>query len=313
MDSFETSTQFSQILRTLTPSMQSLIRGAHFALKYYQSEDYLVHTIVEVVDDPKVDLNTKSTIFQFIEVLVHESYTVSEQPKSVYNYPYVTALKSLLPKVLLQTLPGSNCSSLYNVYCNLKSISKTLKFNFEEYDIRFNSINESFTLEDEENIIANVEFPQVNEDDEVETQEPLITTWNLLIKKKKQSQYERLRLLRHKELCSGKLIEEDEMFNIRLGEKSQGGVQKKEADPQLLTKRQILARMEDDRESHKRSKEHLWMVSRPRDVNGVTEDEFLTSYWNKYKVMNEDEEKTLFADLEELNQLVAMSYKDKQF
>lgn len=325
MDAFEASSQFSQILRSLTPQIQSLTRGAHFALKHYQAEDYLVHTIIEIFDDSKVDLNTKTTIFQFIEVLIHESFHVSEQPRTSYSYPYVNALKLSLPKVLLKVVPGSNCSSLYNVYCNLKNISKTFKFNYEDYDLKYNSISQLFTKEDEENIGANIEFPEINEDDEIETQDQLITTWNLLIKKKKQSQYERLRLLKHREvLDTDKLMGEGEMFNLRpiapqtplkADGKSQTSTAEtaSAADSVLLTKRQILARMEDDRESHKRSKETLWVVNRPRNVNKLSEDEFLTSYWNKFLVITDDEDKALMKELEELNDLVALSYKDKQF
>lgn len=313
MDPFEASTQFSQILRSLTPSIQNLTRAAHFALKNYQAEDYLSHSILEVVQDPKIDLNTKSTIFQFIEVLVHELRVISEQPKSPYNYPYVTVLKESLPKVLLQTLPGSNCSSLYNVYCSLKNISRTLSFSYDELDVQFNSIPETFTVDDVQNIAANIAFPEVTEDEEPETQDRLVTCWKLLIKKKKQSQYERLRQLEHKPMVTEKAVDEEEMFNLRMSRQDQALVDGQPLpQPNLLSKRQILARMEDDRETHKRSKETLWVVNRPREANAITEDEFLTSYWNKQTVLSPEEDQVFLNELEELNSLVALSYKDSQ-
>jgi hypothetical protein len=402
MDSFDASTQFAQILRLLAPSTQLLTRAAHFALKHHHAEDYLVHTIADVVRDPRTDVNTKLTVFHFIEVLLAELCHALEQPKSAYAFPYVAALKQMLPQVLLQTLPGANCLLLYNVYCNLKAISRTLKFGYEEYDLRYNTVAELFTPQDDANIAANVEFPAVTADD---TADPLAAAWEFLITKRKQSQYERLRLLRHLEVCTERTVDEERMFSLRgkaaalaasrtpaatpaapaapaapgatpavtpapvattpgAGQSGSGASQSGSGAGQsgsgagqsgagaalatpgaglseagaghsgaalatpgaalatpgapataaptlLLTKRQILARMEDDRESHKRSKETLWMVSRPR-VSGVSEDEFLTHYWNRLNPTDATHA-ALVADLEELNALAALSYKDKQF
>lgn len=384
MDSFDATTQFAQILRLLAPSTQLLTRAAHFALKHHHAEDYLVHTIADVVRDPRTDVNTKLTVFHFIEVLLAELCHALEQPKSAYAFPYVAALKQMLPQALLQTLPGANCLLLYNVYCNLKAISRTLKFSYEEYDLRYNSVAELFTPHDDANIAANLEFPEVTPDD---TADPLAAAWEFLITKRKQSQYERLRLLRHLEVCTERTVEEERMFSLR-GKSAAPATRTPAATPAaaalagpgatpartpaaaatpgapalsgaldgalatpastapggalaapastapggapaapapaapapaapapapalLLTKRQILARMEDDRESHKRSKETLWMVSRPR-VSGVSEDEFLTHYWNRLNPTDATHA-AMVADLEELNALAALSYKDKQF
>lgn len=308
MDSFEASTQFSQILKTLSPSIQNLTRAAHFALKNYESEDYLFHSIIDTLDDPSIELNTKSTIFQFIEVLMHESFFISQQPKSHYTYPYVHNLKNALPKILLKVLPGSNNSSLHNAYNSLRSISNTCKVNFDEYEEKYNNVSALFTPEDLENVEANLPFPDIKVEDEIEASDPLITTWDLLIKKKKQSQYERLRLLKHQKLID-EPVEEEDMFQYK-GSNSQKGDNPNEL---LLSKKQILLRMEDDRETHKRSKENLWVVNRPKDTAVLTEDEFLVHYWNKYGIMAEEEEKTFMDSLDELNGMVAESYKDKQF
>lgn len=311
MDAFEASTKLNQILRSLTPSIQNLTKAAHFTLKNWEGEDYLFQSIVDTLDDDLVDLNTKSTIFQFIEVLIHESYYVSEQPKSHYNYPYVHNVKNALPKLLLQVLPDSNNASLYNIFTSLKNMSKVFKFDYVDYELKYDSVSEEFSQDELENVELNIPFPSITLDEENESMvDPLILTWDLLIKKKKQSQYERLRLLRH-----GKYIEqpvnEDDMFNIKI--KSNRIDSQSSPENKTLTKKQILARMEDDRETYKRSKESLWMVNRPKDANVITEDEFLVHYWNKINKMSGEEEKELFDSFDELNNLVAQSYKDKQF
>ncbi|CCE81962.1 Piso0_002647 [Millerozyma farinosa CBS 7064] len=312
MDSFEATTQFSQMLRNITPVMQNLTRAAHFAIKNHEQEDYLFHSIIEVLDDPNTELNTKSTIFQFIEVLMHEAFQVSQQPKSHYSYPYIHNLKSSLPNILLKVLPGANNSSLHNVYNSLKNISKTCKTAYEEYDNKYNSINTLLTEAELENVDANIPYPDIKIEDEINSTDPVITTWDLLIKKKKQSQYERLRLLKHHKVIEGSVNEED-MFSFQPNKttKDQGDASSNAA--LVFTKKQILMRMEDDRESHKRSKENLWVVNRPKDSNSLTEDEFLVYYWNKFGNVTEEEDKSFRDSLNDLNAMVAQSYKDKQF
>lgn len=311
MDSFEASTQFTQILSGLTPSIQNLTKAAHFALKNSESEDYLFHSIIDTLDDPNVELNTKSTIFQFIEVLMHESLVISQQPKSPYTYPYVHNLKNALPKILLQVLPGSNNSSLYNAYNSLRHISDTCKVNYDDYENKYNDILNLFTIEDLENIDADIPFPDIKVEDEIEASDPLITTWDLLIKKKKQSLYERLRLLKHLKMIEHS-VEEEDMFSYK-GSRWQKEHSNGKSSELLLSKKHILSRMEDDRESHKRSKENIWVVNRPKESSTLTEDEFLVHYWNKYSVMADEEEKTFMDSLVELNKLVAGSYKDTQY
>lgn len=305
MDSFEAVAQFTQILKSLTPSMQSLTKAAHFALKNYESEDYLIQAIMDAMTSATTELNTKSTLFQLIEVIMHESFNVSQQSKSHYSYPYIHNLKGALPQILLEVLPGSNNSSIHNAYNCLRNISKTCKVSSEEYETKYNSVGSLFTQTDWENVDANLPFPPVKIETEKENADPLIITWDLLIQKKKQSQYERLRLLKYQKHIEEPINEED-MLNFRSSENTE------KAAELLLTKRQILSRMEDDRESHKRSKESLWVVNRPKDASFLTEDEFLVYYWNKFGPTDEEEEKTLMDSFSELNAVVAESYKDKQ-
>lgn len=301
MDSFEASTQFSQILRNLNPSLPSLTKAAHFALKNSESEDYLFPSIMNILDDPNTELNTKSTIFQFIELLIRESFNASQQPKPVYNFPYVQSLKAALPGILLKILPNSNNSNSFNVYNSLKNISQTFKFDSSDYISQYNSnlLNE----EDLENIESNIPFPSVDIEDQPDSSDSIVNCWSLLIQKKKQSQYERQRMLKHSPVINER-VDENQLFELK---------DKNDKNNELLSKRQVILRMEDDRETHKKSKETLWVVNRPKESNVITEDEFLMHYWNKLKGMNEEEEKAFSDTLEELNKMVADSYKDKQF
>ncbi|ODV82469.1 uncharacterized protein CANTADRAFT_24965 [Suhomyces tanzawaensis NRRL Y-17324] len=297
MDSFEAATQFSQILRNLTPAVQNLTRAAHFALKHSDSEDYLFPSILDILNDPSVELNTKSTVFQFIEVLINESFYYSRQPK--FNYPYIQNLKTSLPKIMLAVLPTTSNTNIYNVYTSLKNLSKHFKVDCCEFVERFNL--DSLTDEDRAHIDQDIPFPEIRLEDSGE--DPLVESWGLLLRKKKQSQYERLRLLKHSEV-SRDTVEEQDLFSLR---------DKNDKAGELLSKRQIISRMEDDREAHKRSKENLWVVLRPKDVNFITEEEFLKHYWSKTHAMTKKQEDAFLETVEELNKLVAGSYKDKQF
>lgn len=310
MDSFETSSQFVQILRNLAPNMQSLLRAAHFALKNSESEDYLFYAIMDVLDDPKVDLNTKSTIFQFIDALIHESFFISDQANSHYNFPYVHNLKTALPKIILKVLPSTNNSNLHNIFNNMINISESLNVNYAEYKEQYRSVGlHLLSSEEQENVDQNIPYPEVKLDDvDVEEKDPAIKAWEILLRKKKQSQYERLRLLKHGQVHE-EPVTEDEMFAIR---PSKGDSSKKGTEF-MLTKKQILARMEDDRETHKKLKETLWIVNRPSGTNAVTEDEFFNYYWNRVEKISDKQNVEFFTAFDELNNLAAASYKDKQF
>lgn len=309
MDSFETSSQFVQMLRNLVPNMQSLLRAAHFALKNFESEDYLFYAIMDVLDDPSVDLNTKSTIFQFIDILIHESFFISQQANSNYNYPYVHNLKTALPKIMLKVLPSTNNANLYNIFNNMKNISESLNINYSDFEKQYRSVSLLLPPEEQENIDQNIPYPEVKLDDvDTEDKDPAIKAWHILLRKRKQSQYERLRLLKHGPVHE-ESVPEDEIFSIRPKTTDQN---KKHTDF-ALTKKQILARMEDDRETHKKLKETLWVVNRPSGTNAVTEDEFANYYWNRIEKISDKQNHEFLAVFDELNKLAAASYKDKQF
>ncbi|CUM67024.1 uncharacterized protein PRCAT00004712001 [Priceomyces carsonii] len=302
MDSFEASAQFSQILRTLVPSLPSLTKAAHFALKNAESEDFLFPSMMDILNDNTVEINTKSTIFQFIEVLINESFAVSQQSKSHYSFPYIQNLKQSLPAIIYSVLPDANNANLFNVYQSLKSISKVFKINCDEYDKKFNS--NLIDSDDLVNLDKDIPFPKIELGDiVVEENDSLIAAWSLLISKKKQSQYERLRLLKHSKMIQ-EPVDEDQMFALK---------DKNDESKDLLSKKQILMRMEDDREVHKRSKETLWMVNRPKESSFITENEFLEYYWKKHHKLNPEEDQALLESLDVLNETVAKSYKDKQF
>lgn len=309
MDSFETSSQFVQILKSLVPQAQSLLKAAHYALKYADSEDYLYYAIIDILEDPKVEINTKSTIFQFIDVLIHESFHASQQAHTNFNYPYVHNLKNALPKILIKVLPSSSNANLFNIYENLKNISEALNVNYSEYEQKFVAVESSLTSEELENVHMNIPYPEIRLDEmEMESQDPVLQAWQILLKKRQQSHYERLRLLEHEPFKDGE-ITEDDLFLIR----SSRPDPLKRPNENLLSRKQILARMEDDRETHKKSKESLWVVNRPSGPNTISEDEFLNYYWNRLDKVSEAHAGEFFGAFDELNKLAGASYKDTQF
>lgn len=292
MDSYEASAQFTQILSKLTPSLQSLTSAARFALKNAASEDYLFPVILHQLQDPTVGLSTKGNIFQLLDVLIHESFVISQQPRSHYNYPYIQTIKQQLPTIIKEVLQSK--VNLYNAYLSLRNISKHFpQTDVEEYSLRYEAQEELLTVEDLDNIDKDIPFPE--EPPAQDLEDPLIVAWNILVWKKRQSRYERIRIQKHSDIVTGD-IQEDEMFNLD--------------DKKLLSRQQITMRMESDRESHKRSKETLWIVNRPHEPNYVTEEEFANYYWSKVEKMNDEEYSSLLDVLGDMNKLVRASFKD---
>ena len=147
-------------------------------------------------------------------------------------------------------------------------------------------------------IKRNEEFTKSDINDD----EPLVRAWKILLQCKHECQFERAKLLEHSEYIDD-IVDEDLLFSIR---------EKSNPSTILLSKRQILVRMEDDREAHKRSKENFWVVNRDKEKgNHITEDEFVSHYWNKFQPLNDQENKEFLNSLQELNVIVENSYKDK--
>lgn len=310
MDSFETSSQFRQILRTLLPQSPVVLKAVHFALRNCSSEDYLYYSIIDILDDVSVELNTKTTIFQFIDVLIRESFFISQQVNSAYNYPYVHNLKTALPKMMEKLLPQTNNVNLHCIYTNLKNISETLNVNYSDLNRQYKDLNSILSAEDIENVALNIPFPQVSfENISLESKDPVIQAWEILLHKRKESHYERLRLLKNLPPRDG-VLTEDDMFAIRNPRTAEPH---KKNNDQLFTKKQIVARMEDERESQKRSRESLWVVSRPSGSSFVTEEEFLNYYWKRIGEITPDQKDDFMAALDDLNTLAKLSYKDNQF
>lgn len=296
MDSIEANTQFSQLLRNINPSVQSLNKIVYFAMKNWQNEDYLFPVILDLVNDANIEINTKSTIFQFIDVLVHESFHNKSYPS-----PYITNLQESLPYILLKVLPGSSNYNLYNVFNSLRNISRTLKVDSSQYELQYTKMDSDvLTADDLQRIDANLPYPDIVITDSSE-RNPILQTWDLLLRKRKQSHYERIRLLKH-ETAMSSTVDEDVMFHLK---------PKDTVNNNELSKKQILLRMEDDREAHKRSKEHLWVVDRPKESTGITESEFRDYYWTKYDKLSESDERALMETLVDFNHIVADSYKDE--
>lgn len=297
MDSFDTANQLLQMLRNLTPQLQHITKVVYFTLKNYKLEDYLIPIIIEVINDKQLDTTVKSNIFQFIELLITESFN----NKDKFNGCYIQELIKNLPSIINQVI--LNKSNLYNTYLSLCNISKLFDINCDDYIQKFNS--DLLTEKDLERINSNEEFvPDEDEQQEEGEEKDLIKCWKILLQKKRQSQFERVRLLKHGDTIVD-IVDEDQLFSTR--DKS------KPETAKFLSKRQILARMEDDREAHKRSKESSWVVNRDMDknVNYITEDEFLNHYWNRFQPLGKQENNEFSESLKEMNAMVKCSYKDK--
>lgn len=283
MDSFEVANQFSTILRNLTPQQQQLSKAIYFALKNADKEDYIVPTILNVLEDPKLDLNSRSFIFQFIDLLMQESFS---NPR--YNNAYIQSLKSRLPQILQLVCPLNNSSNLMIAYTCLCHILTRFKVDCEKYKTGF----QTSSLDELENQSLDIDG---NED-------PLISTWKILLQRSRASKMDWKKLLTEHAITEDN-VDEDQMFNIR---------KKGNPSTQYLTKKQIITRIEDDRETHKRLKENKWCVNRDKGPKFICESEFLNNYWNKCQPLTKEENAEFLNNVKELNDMVLLSYKDKQ-
>ena len=298
MDPFEAASQLSQTLRSLNPQIAQITKAAHFALRNSIHEDYLFPLIMDIFKDPEVELNQKNIVFQFIEVLVNESCTYSAQGK--YAYPFVDAVRTHLPNIVALVVPHNANTNLYNVFSVLESLASLFKSDCLKYVKMFNSN----LLEDSdfESIGNDIPYPEV-ELNELGDHDLMETAWKFLIQKKKQSQYEWQRQLKNGTSCEN-IIDEDEMFDL----KSKTDTNNKMG----LLKKQVLNRMEDDRESHKRLKELLWHVDRPKEISYLLEDEFFGYYYSKIHKLEDVQFEILLNNLKDCNETATRSFKDKQ-
>ncbi|CAK9439742.1 uncharacterized protein LODBEIA_P38420 [Lodderomyces beijingensis] len=298
MDSFEVASQFSTILRNLTPQFQQLAKASYFALKNADKEDYIVPTVLDVVQDPKLDLNTKATIFQFIELLITESH----RNQSKFGNAYLQSLKMALPSIITSICPEENSANFQNTYHSLQNISKNYAVDCSEYDDKCsqNLLSEQDLTEldqGETDVSCRMKFEIQEKDD------PLVAAWKTLLERKRQTQIQRYKLLNRSEPTEEN-VDEDQIFNMRTKTENTNHLS--------LTKKQIISRMEDERESHKRSKENIWCVNRDKSSKFVSEDEFTEYYWDKCQRLDPQENRQFLDNLQELNQMVLRSYKDEQ-
>lgn len=289
MDSFDAANQLLQMLRSLSPQLQHLSKAVYFALKNSDKEDYLLPTILDVINDKQLPTSIKANILQFVDLLINESLSLDK-----YKQAYVQGLKDNLPLIITQVT--DNKSNLYSTYLSLFNISQHFKMDCHGFVSQFDS--NMLTDKDIDLIKRNEEFTKSDINDD----EPLVRAWKILLQCKHECQFERAKLLEHSEYIDD-IVDEDLLFSIR---------EKSNPSTILLSKRQILVRMEDDREAHKRSKENFWVVNRDKEKgNHITEDEFVNHYWNKFQPLNDQENKEFLNSLQELNVIVENSYKDK--
>lgn len=344
MDPFEARAHFGKQLATLTASKLAAQNLAKFLIHYASIQDDLFPAVLETI--MKVDLNTRISILQFLEELIMMVIAdPSRFPVGSPAYRYVELIVKALPKLLAEVIPqkpkaGCDERELQKIRCltNLPAsysimveISKVLKFPaLSEYTDKYGTA--LLTQNDVRNIKNDIQFDDSSlykfvpdEMDDAEKNEnavypllhpeeifikPLTQAWNFIIGKKRQSQYERIMI----DTCSSHLESsnvEHRDYNAP-GTKSIPNSPSQSSSPThsplLLTQRQMLRRIEADRERQKKGKEFLWHVKRPD--NKIHKPEF-RHIWNSLGQFDPKGDRLL---MDELNALynVCKGGKSKQ-
>ncbi len=308
MDPFEARAHFGKQLSTLTASKPAAQNLAKFLIHYANIQDDLFPAVFETL--AKVDLNTRISIFQFLEELVMIIIAdPSRFPIGSSTYRYIELTVNRLSEILKEVIPqnpksGNDEREVQKIRCltNLPAsysimleISKVLKFpTLSEFIDKYSTA--LLTQNDVRNIKNDIQFDDstLYENDQEDTSKedgsantvvpllhpeeifvkPLTRAWNFLIGKKRQSQYERIMI----DTCPSHL----ESSNVEHRDYNAPGTRSihnspspsspKGHNPLLLTQRQMLRRIEADRERQKKGKEFLWHVKRPE--NKIHKPEF---------------------------------------
>ncbi|AOA62177.1 CTD kinase subunit gamma [Komagataella phaffii CBS 7435] len=263
MDAFEARIHFSDMLKILMPSQQSVTNCTMYAIKNRHLQEDFHSVILEVLD--AVDLNVRINIFQFVDSLIASG-------SAIEGRPFVENLAQDLPVILEKVVPVNSSSkafvNLHSSFHILAHISHELQLkDTKEYEKKFN----------------------LNETLDEDTTDPLKRSWKFLLQQKALLHSERYASEDNTELSQESLAEVD-------------------ADPKLrlytLSEQQILARMEADRERHKRAKEKLWMVTRESYSLSFNEFENIDDRFSS--LQDED-----YKELRELKRLVNKSFNGR--
>lgn len=326
MDPFEARVHFGKQLTSLSASKRASQELAHFVIYYADIREDLFPAVLETLH--RVDLNCRISIFQFVDELISMIATDPDRfPPASPVYSYISLSVKQLPRILTQVLPKkpTDCTpkeldelrcltNLRSAFMILKHISEILKYpNLKERIDKFEST--LLTQNDVKNIRDNLPFnessfyevvEQATKDNALVPQvvpllhperiftKPIDVAWEFLISKKRQSQYERVMIDTH----TGKL-------NSSPSINKPDEVKPKHRSVLFLSQKQMLQRMEADRERQKKGKETLWSVDRPENKIGIPEFKHIWQSFDKY------DPKTDRALLDELNGLFNICRSDK--
>ncbi|GMM36359.1 hypothetical protein DASC09_036840 [Saccharomycopsis crataegensis] len=312
MDPFEARLQFSRMLSTVQPVTQSLMKCVSFALRNHEYQDDFHSCIIEVLNT--VDLNVRLNIMNFIDSLVTQSKkSFAKNPSLNKDLPYINKIEKDLPTFASKIVPA-NKYGLYNLKVSaeiLKSISLQLGFDeqkIEELQRQFNSdlLSENLKGKIEKNVSENL-----SKSDHLDTEffkptdsevigEGIERAWEILIDRKRFSQLSSL---------TSYFIDKSEMVlhasekKDKVNNNEENNREKDSTQMSLeLSREQILARMESDRERHKKAKESLWLVERAS--SGKVDRAEFERLWDQYAPITDED----IEELSELNEIAIRSY-----
>ncbi|KAG7881700.1 hypothetical protein KL935_001906 [Ogataea polymorpha] len=256
MDSFEARVYLTKQLSSLTPSKQAAQQCAKFLLKHKELQDDLYSVILESLD--AADLNIRINIFQFLEELI---LYCQNDPQKPYISSIIKDMKLILTKILPPKPDTMSCetrllTNLHAAYTILVNISRSCKFtNLKEYKAKYGS--NLLTDMDRNRIELQLQFdekPLYTDRDVPESIDgQLDCAWEFLLEKRRQSQYERSFIDKHQMQSPTEPLQ----------------------DTFAKTRKQLLARIEADRERQKRGKENLWQIN--RENGSITEFDLTTA------------------------------------
>lgn len=258
MDPFEARLQFIQILEALNPSSVTLSRAIGFALKNMEMHEDFHSVILEELD--KIDINARMNVMYFIEALVHNICSQNSS-RELRQRPYLANIERDFHIILQKVIPSDNLVNLNGSVNILVEVEKCYNVDDSELWRSYLSLSLGKTPEIPEEVEKG--FPEA---------------WIYLINQKKRGLEARLKLLHDKPTAQ---------------EVEENGEKPLNQDLEQLSRKQILQRMEADRERHKRHKETNWHVIRP--LGKVDRAEF-EKIWHQYSALDDH-------DLEEMRDL----------
>lgn len=230
-------------------------------------------------------------MLSFLDTLIGQSKVSFAKNSKV---PYIDNIVTDLPKIVALVVPA-NEYGLYNLricFDILRTISVQLGLEeplIENFEKQFESdlltdelkasvdqIEKSQTSLDEK---IDLGFVFQTKDQEFIAKGGVESAWEILINRKLQSQF-----ISYRDYFVG------------------SGHKESPPAPLRLSKEQILARMEADRERHKRAKEGLWRVDRQK--TGKFDKSEFSKLWNQFGALTEEE----YKELRELNEVSRLSY-----